>query len=61
MASNRNNSNTTGLTCLGLLQVSFIILKILKLINWSWLLVLVPTWGPILLCIIIIIFITKLH
>lgn len=61
MRNSNQNNNTTGLTCLGLLQVAFIILKILKLINWSWLLVLAPTWGPILFCIVLIIFITKSH
>ena len=29
----------------GLLQVAFIVLKLCKVIDWSWWWVLAPTWG----------------
>lgn len=33
-----------GITFLGLLQVTFIVLKLCKVINWSWPVVLIPLW-----------------
>lgn len=33
-----------GMGVLGLLQVIFIVLKVLNLIDWSWGLVLIPLW-----------------
>lgn len=40
-----NNNNTTGgsIGFTGLLQIVFIVLKLCKVINWSWWLVLLPT------------------
>lgn len=43
-----SNSNTTGgIGFLGLLQICFIVLKLCKVITWSWIWVLSPTWLPI--------------
>lgn len=39
---------------LGLLQITFIILKLCKVITWSWLWVLSPVWIPIALVISVI-------
>ncbi len=33
-----------GVTMINLLQVVFIILKLCGVINWSWLVVLIPLW-----------------
>ena len=33
-----------GITFLGLLQVTFIVLKLCKVINWLWPVVLIPLW-----------------
>jgi len=43
----------------GLLTITFIVLKILKIINWSWWWVLAPSWigGAIVLLVIIILLI----
>ena len=40
---------------LGLLGVAFIVLKLVGVINWSWWLVTLPFYGPIILLIIILI------
>ena len=48
--------NKSGLGLLGLLQFAFIILKVLNLINWSWLAVFIPAFielGLLLLAIVI--------
>ncbi len=42
MTSNTTHSSGTFWT---LLQVAFIVLKLCKVINWSWWWVLAPTWG----------------
>ena len=39
----------------GLLGVAFVVLKLVGVINWSWWLVTLPLYGPILLLIIILI------
>lgn len=44
-----------GIGFFGALTILFIALKLLKIINWSWLWVLAPTWIP--LAIVLIIFI----
>lgn len=48
------NSNG-GIGFVGLLTIAFIVLKLLKVINWSWLWVLSPLWIAALLIIILII------
>lgn len=42
-----NNKTTSGIGFTGLLTIVFIVLKVLKLINWSWWWVLAPTWLPL--------------
>ena len=37
------STNSLGGGFTGLLQVAFIVLKLLKVIDWSWLVVLLPT------------------
>lgn len=41
----KNASSGIGIT--GLLQVAFIVLKLCKVINWSWWLVFMPTFVDI--------------
>ncbi len=48
------NSNG-GIGFVGLLTIAFIVLKLLKVISWSWLWVLSPLWIAALLIIILII------
>jgi hypothetical protein len=53
-----NNSAGTGIGFCGLLTLVFIVLKLVGVINWSWVWVLSPIWIPtILVCIIMIVLI----
>ena len=53
-----NNSAGTGIGFCGLLTLVFIVLKLVGVINWSWLWVLSPIWIPtVLACIIMIVLI----
>lgn len=40
-------STGSGIGVTGLLLVAFIVLKLCKVINWSWLWVLSPLWIPL--------------
>ena len=57
MSRNSSSSASGGIGFTGLLQVAFIVLKLCKVINWSWLWVLSPTWISLILAILIIVFI----
>jgi hypothetical protein len=48
-------NNKGGIGFVGLLTITFIVLKLLKVISWSWLWVLSPLWISTLLIIILII------
>jgi hypothetical protein len=52
-----------GITFAGLIQLAFIILKLCKVINWSWWLVLMPLWIElgiaVIYILILLIVITK--
>lgn len=39
-----NTTNYGGVSFIGLLQITFIVLKLIDKINWSWWWVLAPTW-----------------
>ena len=57
MSSNRNSSSS-GIGICGVLTIVFIVLKLVGVINWSWLWVLCPLWIDILLTIIVLVIIT---
>lgn len=44
MNNKRNNSSSSGMGILGVLQIVFLVLKLTGLITWSWPVVLVPLW-----------------
>ena len=44
-----------GIGFAGLLTIAFIVLKLCKVIDWSWWLVLLPIWGPIVFVIVLLI------
>lgn len=48
--------NNYGLNFCEVLQIVFIVLKLCKVINWSWWVVLIPTWFTLLIFIICIIY-----
>lgn len=52
------NRGTIGIQSMGLptlLEIVFIILKLLRVINWSWFWVLAPIWIPLALIIVVFI------
>ena len=53
------SSTVGGVGFLGLLTIVFIVLKLCKIINWSWIWVLAPIWGGwvIMLVILLILYI----
>lgn len=52
-----DNKSTGGIGFCGLLTILFIALKLLKIINWSWVWVLAPLWIPTIIVIIILLII----
>lgn len=53
--------NKSGITFTEVLQIVFIVLKLLHVINWSWWIVLLPIELATLLAIIICVIYLKLH
>lgn len=53
MKENKTTVNG-GIGFTGLLQVAFIVLKLIGIINWSWIWVLSPTWISIILVVLVI-------
>lgn len=45
---------TSNITFGGLLTITFIVLKLLNVIKWSWWWVLCPVWIPILIALIVL-------
>ena len=52
---NDNSSSNKGIGFTGLLTIAFIVLKLTKVINWSWWWVLSPVWIGLALVILLII------
>lgn len=50
-----DNSSSTSIGILDVLQIVFIVLKLCKVINWSWWWVLCPLWIAILIAIVLIV------
>jgi hypothetical protein len=48
------NNSSGGIGFCGLLTIVFIVLKLCKVINWSWVWVLAPAWIPTLIAIILL-------
>lgn len=42
-----------GIGILGILGIVFVVLKLVHVINWPWLWVLAPFWGPLVLILVI--------
>lgn len=55
MASSNSSSSSGkgGIGFTGALQIAFIVLKLCKVINWSWLWVLAPMWISLILVVIV--------
>lgn len=50
----RSNNSSSGLGLAGVLTIVFVVLKVVGVINWSWLWVLSPLWIDILLSVLIL-------
>ena len=48
-----NNNASGGIGFCGLLTIVFIVLKLVGVINWSWLWVLAPSWIPLAIALIV--------
>jgi hypothetical protein len=48
---NEKKNSSAGIGFTGTLQVAFIVLKLCKVINWSWWWVLAPTWISIIVAV----------
>jgi glucan phosphoethanolaminetransferase (alkaline phosphatase superfamily) len=57
MSDNKTSNSTGGIGFCGLLTIVFIVLKLCKVIEWSWIWVLSPLWIPILIVILVLIII----
>ena len=53
--NNSSSSGSSGIGFFGLLGIVFIVLKLCKVINWSWLWVLSPIWIPMTILLVVII------
>ncbi|MBR5227489.1 MAG: hypothetical protein IKV94_02515 [Clostridia bacterium] len=54
MRNNNSSNSNGGIGFVGLLTVAFIVLKLCRVINWSWLWILSPIWIALALTLIII-------
>lgn len=52
-----NKSSSSGIGICGVLTIVFVVLKLVGVINWSWLWVLCPLWINILLTVIVLVII----
>ena len=56
-----NNRNVYGLGILDILQIIFVVLKLVGVITWSWPVVLIPLWITLGLIAIILILVTLIN
>lgn len=57
---NRQEVKTNGIGFAGVLQIVFIVLKLCKVINWSWWWVISPSWiyaGLVILILLVVLLI----
>lgn len=58
---NHNHAVSGGYGILSLLGIAFIVLRLCKVIDWSWVWVLVPFWGPIALVVVLFVVLLGAH
>lgn len=58
MSNSSNNNSSGGMGFFGVLQLIFIVLKLCKVITWSWWVVLIPIWIEVALIIVLLILIS---
>lgn len=54
MSNNNSKTASGGIGFCGLLTIVFIVLKLCKIINWSWWWVLAPLWIPTAIALIVL-------
>lgn len=59
--SNSDGKRSGGLTFTAALQIAFIVLKLCKVISWSWWWVLAPTWISAVILIALVIWMVRLQ
>lgn len=52
--SNNNNTSSGGMSFVGVLTLIFVVLKLVGVINWSWVVVLSPLWIALIIDIVAI-------
>lgn len=52
MSKQQQQTTTGGVSTLGVVQIVFIILKLVGVINWSWWAVLIPLWISVVLIVL---------
>jgi len=52
-----NNAGNTGTGILGTLFIIFLVLKICKVINWSWWWITAPLWGYVAIVVVFVLII----
>lgn len=52
---NKSNNVSGGMGVTGALGVAFVVLKLLGIIEWSWLWVLSPFWLPLVLGVVMLV------
>lgn len=55
--NSENNGGRGGIGFMGCLQLIFIVLKLCKVIDWSWWAVLIPLWIDLALILILVLII----
>jgi len=50
----KKSSSSSGITVAGLLGIAFVVLKLCKVIDWSWWYVTLPFWGGLALVLTIL-------
>lgn len=56
MSKQQQQTTTGSVSALGVVQIVFIILKLVGVINWSWWAVLIPLWISIGGCFLLFVF-----
>lgn len=56
MSKQQQQTTAGGVSTLGVVQIVFIILKLVGVINWSWWAVLIPLWISIGSCFLLFVF-----
>lgn len=57
VTNSSGGNNGGGITFLGLLTIVFIVLKLTKVVSWSWLWVLSPLWIPAAIIVVAVVII----